>query len=219
MITPFIVEDLFELNPNSSVSYYPEYVCIDDFYKNFTDIQAIFANMTVESWKMSQWTRNFKDYFDCRPMFSNSFPDTKKSNARLHPIKSLVSSMLHNENVTIEQSLSFNVFKHNKKDVPAHKQHHPHYDDNKINVLIYLDNFCEGSGTNLYENIDVTNTEEVNLIVDISKYKLLETIPAKPNRCVIFNGNQLHGAYIKDNNIYYDNWKITQASILQRSDT
>jgi hypothetical protein len=93
-------------------------------------------------------------------------------------------------------------------------QHHPHYDTDMLNVLTYIDKHADG-GTAIYEDIDVENKEGANLIIDVSAYKIKEIIPAKPNRCVIFSGNKLHGAYINDNNIYYNNWRITQATIVR----
>ena len=61
MTTPFIVEELFKLNPNSKITYHTDWVCIDDFYEDIEKIQKAFEHMYVESWKMSQWSRNFKD--------------------------------------------------------------------------------------------------------------------------------------------------------------
>tara|TARA_Y100000385_G_C13046994_1_gene617952 strand:+ start:464 stop:1111 length:648 start_codon:yes stop_codon:yes gene_type:complete len=214
MPNPIILEDLFELNPEREITFLKNYVCIDNYYKNFTDIQKLFDNMYVESWKKSKWSRNFVDYFDCRPAFANWEPDPVKVEARLKPLNNLLCDLLQITSMEIEKSFSFNVFKHNKKDVPSCMQHHPHYDTNMVNVLTYIDSVSSG-GTNLYENIDIENKEGSSLLVDTSHFKVLESIQAKPNRCVIFNGNQLHGAYIEDNNKYYSNWRITQASIVK----
>ena len=43
MPTPFVVEDLFELNPNSEISYYDDYMCIDNYYKNIEEIRETFS--------------------------------------------------------------------------------------------------------------------------------------------------------------------------------
>jgi hypothetical protein len=214
MTTPFIVEELFKLNPNSKITYHTDWVCIDDFYEDIEKIQKAFEHMYVESWKMSQWSRNFKDYYDCRPMFANWEPLQEMIDARLKPLNKLIGQLVSWQDVGIEKSLAFNVFKHKKENLPLTMQHHPHYDTDMLNVLTYIDKHADG-GTAIYEDIDVENKEGSNLIIDVSKYKIKEIIPAKPNRCVIFSGNKLHGAYINDNNIYYNNWRITQATIVR----
>jgi len=214
MTTPFIVEELFKLNPNSKITYHTDWVCIDDFYEDIEKIQKAFEHMYVESWKMSQWSRNFKDYYDCRPTFANWEPLQEMINARLKPLNKLIGQLVNWQDVGIEKSLAFNVFKHKKENLPLTMQHHPHYDTDMLNVLTYIDKHADG-GTAIYEDIDVENKEGANLIIDVSKYKIKEMIPAKPNRCVIFSGNKLHGAYINDNNIYYNNWRITQATIVR----
>ena len=53
MTTPFIVEELFKLNPNIKITYHTDWVCIDDFYEDIEKIQKAFEHMYVESWKMS----------------------------------------------------------------------------------------------------------------------------------------------------------------------
>jgi len=214
MPIPFVVEELFALNPNSKISYYEDWVCIDDFYTNIDQIQSLFENMPVESWKMSKWSRNFKDYYDCRPAFANWEPSKEMIDARLEPLNRLVGRLVGWDDVAMEKSLAFNVFKHKKQNLPNTMQHHPHYDRNMVNILIYIDAVADG-GTALYENEEIENREGANLIVDVSKYKIKEIIPAKPNRCVIFSGNQLHGAYIENNDTYYYNCRITQASIVR----
>jgi hypothetical protein len=214
MTTPFIVEELFKLNPNSKITYHDDWVCIDDFYEDINKIQKAFEHMYVESWKMSQWSRNFKDYYDCRPTFANWEPLQEMINARLKPLNKLIGQLVNWQDVGIEKSLAFNVFKHKKENLPLTMQHHPHYDTDMLNVLTYIDKHADG-GTAIYEDIDVENKEGANLIIDVSAYKIKEIIPAKPNRCVIFSGNKLHGAYINDNNIYYNNWRITQATIVR----
>ncbi|MCH1612028.1 MAG: hypothetical protein L7S72_01905 [Flavobacteriales bacterium] len=213
MPIPINVEELFKLNPLDNIEYHENWVCIDDFYKNFDQIQTLFEHMPVESWKMSKWSRNFKDYYDCRPAFANWEPSKEMLDQRLEPLNNLVGGLVGWDNVAIEKSLAFNVFQHKKENLPITKQHHPHYDRDMVNILIYIDKHANG-GTALYENEDILNKEGSNLIIDVSDFKIKEIIPAKPNRCVIFSGNFLHGAYIEDNDVYYNNWRITQASIV-----
>tara|TARA_B110001469_G_C9397201_1_gene204440 strand:- start:92 stop:568 length:477 start_codon:yes stop_codon:yes gene_type:complete len=147
-------------------------------------------------------------------MFANWEPLQEMIDARLKPLNKLIGQLVSWQDVGIEKSLAFNVFKHKKENLPLTMQHHPHYDTDMLNVLTYIDKHADG-GTAIYEDIDVENKEGANLIIDVSAYKIKEIIPAKPNRCVIFSGNKLHGAYINDNNIYYNNWRITQATIVR----
>ena len=171
MTTPFIVEELFKLNPNSKITYHTDWVCIDDFYEDIEKIQKAFEHMYVESWKMSQWSRNFKDYYDCRPMFANWEPLQEMIDARLKPLNKLIGQLVSWQDVGIEKSLAFNVFKHKKENLPLTMQHHPHYDTDMLNVLTYIDKHADG-GTAIYEDIDVENKEGSNLIIDVSKYKI-----------------------------------------------
>jgi hypothetical protein len=98
-------------------------------------------------------------------------------------------------------------------------QHHPHRDHNGINTLVYLDKH-ESGGTALYrDQPGHVDNEDKNLIIDISKYSIVEVIPHKFNRMAIFHGDLLHGAYIEDNSVYEDEWRITHASLCRRQDT
>jgi hypothetical protein len=216
MPIPFIVEDLFEVNDNFEITYNNNWICIDNFYKNYDNIIKLFDSWPVEAWKKIPETRNFKDYYDCRLVINNFRADPIKTRKRLSSFAYHVFDFfnLKKEEYEIHRSLNFNIFKHIKKDIPVTKQHHPHYDSNMINVLTYLDPQSNG-GTAIYENIKIKNDEATNLIIDVSDIKIREVIPAKPNRCVIFNGNDLHGAYINDNNVYTDNWRITQADFFK----
>jgi len=44
------------------------------------------------------------------------------------------------------------------------------------------------------------------------RFTIERIIPHKFNRCVIFPGNRMHGAYIDDYNKYKDNWRFTQVT-------
>lgn len=211
MPVPIIVEDLFE-HGDWDIQVKGEHVIIDNYYKNYDQIVELFEHMPVESWKMSKWTRNWKDYYDCRPAFNNWEPDIEKRDRRLKRINDLIYQFTGAPKIEVEKTLSFNVFKHLKKDVPDYMQHHPHYDVDMVNVLTYIDPYCSG-GTAVYTNTSLENKEGATLLMDIRPFNIDFIIPAKPNRTVLFEGNALHGAYIEDNNVYYDNWRITQASI------
>ena len=78
MIIPFIPEDLFELNNNIQPKFDKEVIVIDNVFKNYQNILDICYNLPVEHWKTSSNSRNFKDYYYCRPRFSNWFPNQQK---------------------------------------------------------------------------------------------------------------------------------------------
>lgn len=217
MIIPFIPEDLFELNSNLNPQFDGEVIIIDDIFKNYQNVLDVCNNMSVENWKISPTSRNFKDYYDCRPQFNNWCPTPSKFKKRLTTILSITNDYFNlNGNLKATQNFSFNYFKHLKKDISSKFQHYPHYDQ-YFNAIFYIDPF-ENGGTALYENISLENKEEENILLNISKLKIRKIINSKPNRCVIFPGQYLHGGYIKDHNIYYHNWRINLVHFLSKNE-
>lgn len=213
MIIPFIPEDLFELNDNLQPQFDGEIIIIDNIFKNYNQILEVCLNTPVEQWKNTSTSRNFKDYYDCRPSFQNYFPNIDKINKRLNTLLLITSYFFKLKLKPVaNKTFEFNYFKHLKKDIPSNLQFHPHY-DGAYNIIFYIDPF-ENGGTALYENKDVTNNEHKNLLKDISSFKLKRVIESKPNRCAIFNGKNLHGGYIQDHNIYYYNWRINLVHFL-----
>jgi hypothetical protein len=163
--------------------------------------------MPVEQWKTRSNSKNFKDYYDCRPKFNNWFPNQKKIDNRLNTLLSITNEFFNLEGkITSEKDFLFNYFKHLKKDVHSKFQQHPHY-DKYFNAIFYIDPH-ENGGTALYQNVDMHNKEDENLLIDTSGLEIKRIIKSKKNRCVIFPGQQLHGGYIENHNIYYTNWRI-----------
>jgi hypothetical protein len=207
MIFPFDCEDLFELNDNLQPYFDGEVIVIDDIFKNFKDILDICYNLPVEKWKISPNSRNFIDYYDCRPKFENFYPNKEKIDKRLKTLFSITDYFFNLKGkVNSDKSFVFNYFKNLKLNVSNNFQHYPHR-DKYYNCIIYIDPFKNG-GTALYESQNIKNDEHINLLYDISKLKIKKQIQSIPNRCAIFPGNILHGGYIKDHNIYYYNWRI-----------
>ena len=69
----------------------------------------------------------------------------------------------------------------------------------------------EDGGTAIYGGEWITNREEQGLLYRVEdRFKLERVIPAKYNRCVIFPGNQMHGAYIEDYSRYLEKFRYTQ---------
>jgi len=207
MIVPFDCEDLFELNDNLQPQFDGEVIVIDNVFKNFQNILNITQNLPVERWKGSSNTRNFKDYYDCRVVLSNNFPQPKKTQKRLGTLLNITDYFFKlNGNITCDHSFQFNYFKHKKLNVSQQLQHSPHVED-YFNCIFFLDIPSNG-GTAIYENINIPNNEHINLMRDISDLKIDKIIESLPNRCVIFRGDRLHGGYIKNHNTYYHSWRI-----------
>jgi len=206
MIVPFIPEDLFELNSNLKPKFNGEVIIIDNIFKNYEEILKVCNNMSVETWKITPTSRNFKDYYDCRLIVNNFFYSNKINN-RLNLLISYIRKYFKEKNdLKVEKELKINYFKHLKNNISSNYQFFPHYDYN-YNAIFYIDPF-ENGGTALYENVNIDNKEEENILFDISTLKIKQIIKSKPNRVVIFRGNQLHGGYIENHNIYYYNWRI-----------
>ena len=99
-------------------------------------------------------------------------------------------------------------------------QHYPHIDSalgtpdhlSTLNMLVYLDKQEDG-GTAIYDGEWITNDENISLLYPVEeRFNIRQVIPAKFNRCVIFPGNCMHGAYINDYNKYCEEWRFTQVT-------
>lgn len=207
MIIPFIPEDIFEINNNLQPQFDGEVIIIDNVLKNFSQVLDLCYNTPVERWKASPDSRNFKDYYDCRLTIVNWYPDESKIHNRLNPLLELTKEYFNiNTPIASQNSLSFNYFKHLKRDVPKSLQQYPHYDQ-YYNAIFYIDPY-ENGGTALYKNLDLENKEDEDILMDISHLKIEKIIKSVQNRCVIFPGHRLHGGYIENHNQYYYNWRI-----------
>jgi hypothetical protein len=216
MIVPFIPGDLFKLNSNLKPKFDGEVLIIDNIFKNYQNILDICHNMPVEQWKTNSNSRNFKDYYDCRPIFQNhSFNETNDVD-RLDVLNSLLKHYFKENNSKYATNFTFNYFKHLKNNVSKNYQHYPHFDD-LYNIIFYIDPF-ENGGTALYEQGDFypIMKESDNLMYNISDLKIKKIIKSKPNRCVIFSGKTLHGGYIEDHSIYYYNWRINLVQFVEQ---
>ena len=218
MIKPFIAEDLFELNDNLQPQFDGEVIIIDKVFKNFEDITDICYNLPVEQWKSSPTSRNFKDYYDCRLVFNNHFPDSNKVNKRLSTLISLINQYYTpSYNIGFSKTFDFNYFKNKNLNQLPNLQYFPHK-DHAYNCIFYIDPY-ENGGTALYEDSYIEGREADNLFYDISNLKIKDIIPSKPNRCAIFPGDILHGGYIDNHNVYYKDWRINLVHFAQQIKT
>lgn len=217
MITPFIIEDLFEVSDKLTAKYENGIIIVDNFYKNFEKVHAVLQNMPVPNWKLSSTSRNFKDYYDCRPLIYNgnaAFVDNVQLNNATKKVFKIANDLME-ESLTAKGKIQhlnfeFNYFKHISLPESNDIQFYPHH-DSPIAAIIYLDKVCSG-GTALYHDLNPSefpNLEHNNVMHDTSNLKR-QIIPAKPNRLVIFPGGTMHGGYIEDHSKYLNDWRINQ---------
>ena len=203
MIVPFDSDKLFKINPNAKVNFENNIIVIDDFFVDYEKVCKYVYHNNVEIWKHSDNSRNFIDYYDCRHVVGNWFYDSLEFDSR---IESIIEYFHQLKVKPTKKYFEFNYFKHLKKNVNSNLQMHPH-SDQIFNLIVYLDEQCNG-GTAIYQiDTPIENNENENLMYDVSSLQKT-IIPAKQNRCVIFNGLQYHGGHINNHNVYYDNWRI-----------
>lgn len=218
MISPFMFDDIFEVSDKLTAKYENGIITVDNFYKNFEKLYSVLQNMAVPNWKLSSTSRNFKDYYDCRPVILNGNAGASTSNVpkndatkRVFEIATkLMEERLSRKGTIRDFNAEFNYFKHINLPKNNNMQFYPHY-DSPIAAIIYLDKVCSG-GTALYHDLkagEMKNLEHHNLMYDVSKLKK-QIIPAKPNRLVIFPGGTMHGGYIEDHSKYLNDWRINQ---------
>ena len=53
MIIPFIPEDLFQPGDDHQVRFEDGVLIVDNWYRNFADVQAVLKNVSVPRWKWS----------------------------------------------------------------------------------------------------------------------------------------------------------------------
>ncbi len=208
MIIPFVPEELFQPSADPQVRFDDGVLIVDNWYEDFAGVKQVLGNMPVPRWKWSPDGRNFVDYYDCRPSIPGHWVTDRAFNGVNRVLSYIRTFFRDGDPLRLMNHLyEFNYFRNIKRDVPNTRQHHPHTDF-RYNCLVYVDEICSG-GTALYEKAAVPNTEDRDLLYDVSGLRK-RIIPAKPNRLVVFNGHQLHGGYIEDHNAYLDDWRINQ---------
>ena len=210
MISPFIVDELFCVNETLEINFVEDVIIIDNYYKNYDDIYEVLTNMAVPRWKWSESTRNFKDYYDCRPRISNSWYSDKYETS-IRNIFNLINKYYNVNTTDFHVSTidyEFNYLRH-IKDIPDNNfQFYPHTDSFYASI-IFLDKVSSG-GTALYENVGyIENKEDEYLFYDVGKMNK-RVIESKPNRHIIFKATNYHGGYIEDHKKYIDDWRINQ---------
>lgn len=222
MIIPFKPLELFELNPDYRIVELKEnFVVIDNWYKNFNKITEILDNIPVPIWKTSINSRNFIDYFDCRPSISLPFIDPHDFTFFVE-LKKLVSRFFSSKPLQLINPLfEFNYFKNNIPGISSNYQLFPHTDKQEenfdvYNCIVYMDTISSG-GTAFYPGIqELENKEHENILFDISQLNRF-VIKSSPNRLVIFRGDMYHGGYIKNHDEYLNSWRKNHIIFLKET--
>lgn len=211
MTVPFFPHNLLRINDNLEVKENKlgpfTYYSIDNFFKEITHINNMLKYSYAPATMMPAWknktalSRNFKDYFDCRINLNLDQHGFEEENSTVNFLKNTFD--IKGECGFV----GFNLF--SWINIPKQSvQFCPHIDPS-INILIYLDQYSSG-GTALYEgeiNTEEKEAYDIKFDTEILKNKT-HIIPAKFNRCVIFNGSIPHGGYIDNHKTYSNgNWR------------
>jgi len=215
---PIDLDAIFKLNEHRKVTRTGELISIEDFYDDPDYIYDWVMGHPKPYWKKyDRETRNGIDYNDCRLVYRHSGQnDIYLSN--LDFLLNLLKKHYWSGEYYVDVLYEFNVFQ-TIKIFDNQLQHFPHVDSNLslpdsesvINVLVYLDK-TEDGGTAIYEGPFVENQESINLMFPVHQhFEIKKIIPSQFNKCVIFPGNRMHGAFIEDYANYAgDQWRITQ---------
>ena len=217
----FAWDNLLKQSENWEVSYDGFALTIDNFYDQPDAIYQYLMNKDFPLWKYSteRNSKNGIEYNDCRIVDTIGHP-TRIYYNDMNRILNLCRKHWWKFGYNWSQNFEVNCFQTiNQFDTTL--QHYPHIDSafevpdhlSTLNMLVYLD-IEEDGGTAVYEGTWITNNEQESLLYPVEQdFKLERVLEHKFNRCVIFPGNRLHGAYINDYNTYKDNkWRFTQVT-------
>jgi hypothetical protein len=206
----FQPEHLFQPSYNENIQKMNGFYVVDNFFKNFKMVQKCLYECPHENYHMSESSRNFKDYYDCRTIFRNVTPDESMVEKRKKYFSRLLNSTKEWEhhNPHWDPAFYFNIFKMGDRKLAANRRwgQVPHI-ENTINMIIYIDGISDG-GTALYKkNYNIEQQETDDALMDITDYEY-DLIEARPNRMVLFDGNRLHGAAVNDYDKYRNEPRI-----------
>lgn len=197
-------------------------IVIDDFYENIEDIHDYLTSRnSYPLWKYDAEsdTRNSIDYNDCRVIDKIAFPN-RVITSRYENLLNVCRKFYHRGEYHFDWVFEVNCFQ-TKTVFDSNLQHYPHIDSDfgapddfcTLNMIVYLDKQEDG-GTAVYDGAWIRNNESINLLYPVEEeFELNKVIEHKYNRCVIFPGNRLHGAYINNYESYSgDKWRYAQVN-------
>lgn len=212
MPTPILTNDLFKFSDDIQPYVDDDVIIIDNIYQEFDKITNLLSNIVAPNWKINNKSRNFKDYYDCRPIIPVWRPN-RNILLPLQKICDLIESTYCVKGVkaTSPRLKEFNLFKHiNLPDQDPNKdmQFFPHV-DSPFTAIITIDSVCSG-GTAIYDiDSNFSNEETTYLFCDVSSFPK-KVIPSKPNRMIIFESTRYHGGYIDDHKKYLNDWRMNE---------
>ena len=222
----FILDDLFKFSSNFNAEFDGFALTIDNFYENAEDLHDWIQNRQYPMWKYSKErpSRNGIDYNDCRITDKIAHP-TRIYESEMERLLNLCRKYFHKGEYNWDRIYEFNCFQ--TLSVFDNKiQHYPHTDselncpddESTLNMIVYMDK-QESGGTAVYNGTWLSNDEHLNVLYPVEeRFEIERIIPAKFNRCFIFPGNRIHGAWIEDYNKYSgDSWRFTQATFFHPS--
>jgi hypothetical protein len=221
MSKPIILDELYKMKGSFADAKFDGFcLTIDDFYENAEDLYQHLTNRDYPMWKYNPEspTRNGIDYYDCRIVDKVGHP-TRIYETEHQRILDVCRRYWHKGEYNWSRLYEFNCFKTGEI-TNSRFQHYPHIDskldmpDNcaTLNMLVYLDKEEDG-GTAVYDGEWITNDENMNVLYPVEeRFNIRTMIKAKFNRCVIFPGNYMQGAWIDNYNKYIDNWRFTQVT-------
>jgi len=217
----FAWDNLLKQSENWDISYDGFALTIDNFYEQPDAIYEYLMKKDFPLWKYSteRNSKNGIEYNDCRVVDTIGHP-TRIYYNDMERILNVCRKHWWKFNYNWSQNFEVNCFQ-TIDQFDTTLQHYPHIDSafntpdhlSTLNMLVYLDKEEDG-GTAVYEGTWITNNEQESLLYPVEEdFKIERVIEHKFNRCVIFPGNRLHGAYINDYNKYKDDkWRFTQVT-------
>jgi hypothetical protein len=221
MSKPIILDELYKMKGSFADATFDGFVLtIDDFYENAEDLYQHITNRDYPMWKYNTEspTKNGIDYLDCRIVDKVGHP-TRLYEMEHQRLLDVCRKYYWKGEYDWSRLYEFNCFQ-TIEDFKPDMQHYPHIDsrldtpDNcaTLNMLVFMDKQDDG-GTAVYDGESITNDEDMELLYPVEeRFNVRRVIPAKFNRCVIFPGNHMHGAWINDYNKYKNNWRFTQVT-------
>jgi hypothetical protein len=212
MIVPVDLEHISEINENLDVYYKNGVAIIDNFYKNYDALYEMCTNMHVPSWKKTNGSANFVDYYDCRPIMQNDNAGENYTN-KIRSLNDIIDQIWDPLPQTLcQMHIAFNYYKNIKRNVSNKMQFYPHIDE-AFNCICFIDKICSG-GTAIYDMDFIENRENEYVLYDISNIPKI-VIEAKPNRMIIIPGKLMHGGYIEDHTKYENDWRINEVTFFK----
>ncbi len=216
-----VLDELYKMRSSFDNAEFDGFaLTIDDFYENADALYEHITNRQYPMWKYNPEsdTRNGVDYYDCRIVDKVGHPTRIYENEHQR-LLDVCRRYWWKGDYDWSRLYEFNCFQ-TITEFDEKMQHYPHIDSSldtpdecsTLNMLVYLD-IEESGGTAVYDGEWITNDENMSLLYPVEdRFTIERIIPHKFNRCVIFPGNRMHGAYIEDYNKYKDNWRFTQVT-------